>query len=171
MSLLLLLYSQISSLLFSISLSQSAIAEASYRSLVQKGGSSDKIPTGWKILGLTEEAATDIYNQEMKSGFQTQREKVYGQGDGKYNKKGQRIDDDGALMDDDDIAEEERAKEFGGDEEEDEAPASNAYECGNCGFTLFIAEGRNQKFFGSGFVCPTCGASKDEFSPLEIDED
>lgn len=36
-------------------------------------------------------------------------------------------------------------------------------ECGNCGHTMFIAQGREEKFFGESFTCPSCNAPKDQF--------
>ena len=52
---------------------------------------------------------------------------------------------------------------------ENETPSLTigAYECGNCGYTLFVAAGREAKFFGTGFVCPECGAKRDEFKEVE----
>ena len=40
---------------------------------------------------------------------------------------------------------------------------AHEYECGSCGYTLFPAPGREDKFFGPGFKCPQCGAPKSEF--------
>ena len=40
-------------------------------------------------------------------------------------------------------------------------------ECGECGYTLFIAAGREGKFFGDSYKCPECGAPKSKFT---IDE-
>ena len=40
-------------------------------------------------------------------------------------------------------------------------------ECDECGYTLFIAAGREGKFFGNNYKCPTCGAPKSKFT---IDE-
>jgi len=36
-------------------------------------------------------------------------------------------------------------------------------ECGECGYTLFIAAGREGKFFGDSYKCPSCGAPKSKF--------
>lgn len=33
----------------------------------------------------------------------------------------------------------------------------------DCGYTLFVAAGREDKFFPDGFTCPECGVGKDEF--------
>ena len=40
-------------------------------------------------------------------------------------------------------------------------------ECEECGYTLFIAAGREGKFFGDSYKCPECGAPKSKF---KIDE-
>lgn len=154
--------------LFNILLSaslQSAIGEAAYRSLVQKSGKSNKIPDGWKVLGLTQDVAVDIYKEEKETGFKTAQEEIYGGGNERYNKKGQRIDEKGFVIEERDIEANERAKERG---ETDEATStSGAFECGNCGYTLFVAKGREAKFFGVGFKCPQCGAEKDQFKTVE----
>lgn len=47
------------------------------------------------------------------------------------------------------------------------APEGNAalvVECTSCGYTLFVAKGREAKFFGPTFKCPECGATKETFS-------
>lgn len=34
----------------------------------------------------------------------------------------------------------------------------------DCGYTLFVAAGREEKFFPDGFTCPECSAPKDQFN-------
>lgn len=46
----------------------------------------------------------------------------------------------------------------------------HAYQCTQCGYTMFPAAGREFKFYGADFVCPTCGAPKDKFVDLNADE-
>lgn len=48
--------------------------------------------------------------------------------------------------------------------------AVHAYQCSDCGYTLFPAAGREFKFYGDDFVCPACGAPKDRFVDLNTDE-
>lgn len=45
----------------------------------------------------------------------------------------------------------------------------HAYQCSDCGYTLFPAAGREFKFYGDDFVCPACGAPKDKFVDLNAD--
>lgn len=39
----------------------------------------------------------------------------------------------------------------------------HAYQCTQCGYTMFPAAGREFKFYGDDFVCPSCGAPKEKF--------
>ena len=137
--------------------------EAAYRTTVQAGGKKQKkLTPGWEILGLTKESATRIFEEEAKEGFVSARETMYGGQTQKYDKKGRPIDKEGKLKNPEDAE---------GDEDDDKSPPSNVYQCGNCGYTLFIAKGREFKFYGDDFKCPECGAEKDKFQPADIEED
>jgi rubrerythrin len=145
-----------------------AIGEAAYRSAVQSGGKNqNKLTPGWELLGLDKETATLIYVEEGGRGFKTDLESMYGNQNQQYNKKGQKVDASGKLVDEKDIAE---AKASGDDVSAEDDP-NNIYECGNCGFTIFIAQGRESKFYGAGFACPECGATKDQFKGRIIEEE
>lgn len=141
-----------------------AIAEAAYRSTVLAGGKNQsQLTAGWQLLGLDKENATRIFNEQKEEGFISDRETMYGGQTRKYDKKGNLIDDEGKLTNPEDAIV---------DEEEDvQDSTSNIYECGNCGFTLFVAEGRESKFYGSDFKCPECGAPKKDFVGRDGDVD
>jgi rubredoxin len=142
-----------------------AMAEASYRATILAGGKKQKkLTVGWEVLGLEREVAQSMFDEEAKEGFISEREKMYGGQKRKYDKKGNQINEEGkledpenAIPDDDDAASDE--------------PVSNVHECGQCGFTIFVAQGREDKFFGSSFVCPECGAGKDQFKAGGDDDD
>jgi len=57
------------------------------------------------------------------------------------------------------------ADDAGAPDEEvvDRASGTHEFECTKCGYVLFPAAGREFKFFGEGFTCPGCGATKDDF--------
>ena len=150
-------------------LSRRAIGEAAYRAAVQAAGKNQKsLTVGWEVLGLDKETATQIFEEEAEVGFQSDRERMYGGQSQKYDKKGRPIDKEGKLTNEEDI----KAAEEEDEEDEVELPKSNVYECGECGYTLFIAKGREEKFFGPGFKCPECGAAKSKFQvPSDDDED
>lgn len=136
--------------------SQQAIAEASYRNTVQAGGRKQKNLTGgWEVLGLDRATAQRIFDEEAKEGFVSARETMYGGQAAKYDKKGRRLDEEGKVADPDEAGDDE--------EDEPEGPVSNVYECSDCGYTLFVAPGRETKFYGTDFKCPECGATKDKF--------
>jgi rubrerythrin len=138
-----------------------AIAEAAYRSAVLAGGKNQRsLTAGWEVLGLDRNVAERIFAEEQKEGFISDREAMYGGQTRKYDKHGRQIDDGGKL-----VNPEEADENLDGDEEEEELVSSgtNVFECGECGFTLFVAPGRESKFYGSGFKCPECGAPKKKF--------
>lgn len=139
------------------------MAEAAYKTAVLAGGKNQKsLTVGWEVLGLDKEAATRIFEEEAEDGFLSEREKMYGGQSRKYDKSGNLVDKDGKSLDPD------AAKKV---EEEVKTPDSNVYECSECGYTLFIAKGREFKFYGEGFTCPECGAGKDKFEAKDIDID
>jgi rubredoxin len=145
-----------------VEISQQAMAEAAYKSAVLAGGKNQETLTvGWEVLGLDKDTATRIFEEEAKDGFVSDRVKMYGGQTTKYDSKGNIIDKEGTLVDPENAIE-------GSD---DDAPTSNVYECSNCGYTLFVAKGRESKFYGEGFTCPECGAKKDKFKPKDIEED
>lgn len=144
-----------------------AIGEAAYRSCVQLAGKNQKkLTSGWELLGLDKATATYIFEEEGNKGFMSDTEKMYGNQNQMYDKKGRKIDAEGNLTDEKDKAD---AVASGEDQAEDDP--NNIYECGNCGFTIFIAQGRESKFYGTGFQCPECGATKDQFKGRIIEEE
>mmetsp|Transcript_14694 Transcript_14694/g.20981 ORF Transcript_14694/g.20981 Transcript_14694/m.20981 type:complete len:483 (+) Transcript_14694:150-1598(+) len=135
--------------------SQKAMGEAAYRAAVAVAGKDQtELTIGWEVLGLDKATATDIWSEVAKEGFVSEREAKYGSANQKYDEKGRALDKDGKLK---------NPEEAGDDEDEQETPTGNVFECGECGFTLFIAEGRDFKFYGADFKCPECGAEKDKF--------
>lgn len=122
------------------------MAEAAYKSTVQNAGKNQSgLVAGWEVLGLKKEDATRIWNECAKEGFVSDREKFY--------KQRTLMDEDGNPID-------EKAAVA---KKKDEV-TNGVFECGACGFTLFVATGRESKFYGSGFKCPECGAPKSKFS-------
>merc|ERR1711935_296132 len=119
------------------------------------------LTVGWEVLGLERDTAARIFLEGKREGFITDREKMYGGQSTKYDDKGNKLDKDGDLEDPENA--------IGGDE--DDKPTSNVMGCQDCGYTLFIAKGRESKFFGEGFTCPECGSPKDRFQPKDMDED
>eukprot|EP00566_Odontella_aurita_P001261 CAMPEP_0113542326 /NCGR_PEP_ID=MMETSP0015_2-20120614/9544_1 /TAXON_ID=2838 /ORGANISM="Odontella" /LENGTH=551 /DNA_ID=CAMNT_0000442369 /DNA_START=292 /DNA_END=1947 /DNA_ORIENTATION=- /assembly_acc=CAM_ASM_000160 len=170
--------------------SQKAMAEAAYRDAVTKAGKDqDDLTVGWEVLGLDKETAERIFDEERDAGFVSSKEAKYSRAKLKYDDKGRRVDAAGKVViegdergeegdsaktpeaaneDNDEVSEDKPKGAWeGGDDEDDgeggDQQVANVYECGNCGYTLFVAEGRDHKFFGSGFTCPECGADKDKF--------
>jgi rubredoxin len=143
------------------------MAEASYRATILAGGKNQKkLTVGWEVLGLDREVAQRMWDEEAKIGFISEREAMYGGQKRKYDKKGNQLDAEGKLADPENAIP---------DDDTDDAPAdgpvSNVHECSQCGFTLFVAQGREDKFFGASFKCPECGAAKDQFNARDDSDD
>ncbi len=143
--------------------SQIAMGEAAYRAAVAAGGKNQsELTIGWEVLGLDEETATQIFKEVAKEGFLSSREAKYGSAYKiKYDSKGRVLDDEGKL---------ENPDEADDDVKDDSTPSGNVQECTECGYTLFVAQGRDFKFFGSDFKCPECGAPKDKFKAVDTTE-
>ena len=87
---------------------------------------------------------------------------MYGGQTRKYDRAGRQVKEDGKLVNPEEATPDDSSK--------GNSATSNVYECGNCGFTLFVAAGRETKFFGDNFTCPECGAAKTEFKARDTDE-
>jgi len=147
--------------------SQIAMGEAAYRSAVAKGGKleegeEDELTLGWEVLGLTREVAVGIYYGVKDDGFRSEREMKYDALDEgtTFDKNGRRVKADGELENPDEATPDDGEED---DDSGDDSPTGSVYECGKCGFTMFIAQGRDFKFFGDDFKCSECGAGKDQF--------
>jgi rubredoxin len=128
--------------------------------VLNAGKNQKKLTPGWEDLGLDRDAAQHIFDEQAKEGFISERVAMYGGQTTKYDKKGRIIDKQGKLVNPEDDDADAPARTGSG-------AISNVYECGECGYTLFVAKGRESKFFGEGFKCPECGAAKKEFKPVE----
>ena len=134
------------------------MAEAAYKTNVLAAGKSQNALTpGWEVLGLQKDVAQRIWDEAAKEGFITEREALYSGQRTKYDKHGNKIDEEGK------VADPENANTSSKDDSASE-PVSGVFECGKCGFTLFVATGRESKFYGSNFKCPECGAPKSDFN-------
>jgi len=148
--------------------SQTAMGEAAYRHAVQETMGKNKnlstLVIGWEVLGLTKETATRIWEDEKEEGFVSDIQTMYGGQTTKYDKKGNILDQEGNLAD----PENADVTENDDDDDSTSAASGNVFECEGCGFTLFIAKGRDFKFYGDDFKCSECGAGKDQFVSKNI---
>uniref|UniRef100_A0A7S2WQG7 Rubredoxin-like domain-containing protein n=1 Tax=Eucampia antarctica TaxID=49252 RepID=A0A7S2WQG7_9STRA len=143
--------------------SQIAMGEAAYRTAVAAAGKKqESLTVGWEVLGLDEETATTIFNEVAKIGFKTGREVKYGSGNQQYDSKGRRLEKTGKLENPEEATDDDDKE----DDDDENTPTGSVFECGGCGYTLFIAKGRDFKFFSDTFECPECGAKKDKFVGL-----
>ncbi|KAG5185572.1 hypothetical protein JKP88DRAFT_194413 [Tribonema minus] len=116
-----------------------SIAEQALRDSAHASG---ELPEGWELLGMSEAQARETLGE--------------GGGEAMYAKLVKEAKDRDAATE----AAKGGAGRGGGSSEEGTA---RAFECGSCGYTLYVAKGREWKFFGDDFKCPECGASKGKF--------
>ncbi|GMH78605.1 hypothetical protein TrST_g14229 [Triparma strigata] len=157
-----------------VSVAQKTMASTAYKTHCVSCGPSETLTSGWDVLGLSEEDAQEIYNEVVSNDFVSDAENYY-----KYQSVVPDYDEDGNLVqegfkDPEDpykgMTESQKAArglldQQGKPKEPEKEPDSGVkiFECGNCGYTLFPAKGREEKFFPDGFKCPECSAEKSEF--------
>lgn len=170
---------------------QKDMAESAYRDAVAEAGPGQtKITEGWKVLGLSKDTATEIFEVTESLGFLS-RDELWAKEERDLIQKGinaearlreelrNSVDKDGNLIDKDAdvdpdklLTDEDFDRVDDDDDEGDDGPQSGgAKECGECGYTLFIAAGREGRFFSSAFACPKCGAGKDKFKHIDVEID
>jgi len=131
--------------------SQTLMGESAYRAVVEDAGEKQtSLTTGWEILGIKKKRATEIWKSVLTEEFVEEDVKEEDSYESLVSAE---------EREDFKKREEEKKKV----EETETTSTDNARECGDCGFTLFIAKGREFKFYGDSFKCPECGASKDKF--------
>jgi len=168
---------------------QTDMAESAYRdSVAEAGPGQTKMTEGWKVLGLDKETATKIFEDTKALGFLSRNElwkkeeediareqyeaeqRAREELKNSVDKDGNLIDPDADDIDPDKLIKDEDLDRDDEDDEGDASPSTGgAKECGNCGYTMFIAKGREGKFFSSSFKCPECGAARDQFKDVDIE--
>jgi len=163
-----------------VSTLQRAMLENLYRDMVEAPGYADDAET-LAILGLTSAEATRL-KEEVEEKKLAAAEAEQAEVDER-----RRADQLQAAI--------ERASELGSmptratatateeeEDDDDDAPAGDAapadgtheYECTKCGYTMYPAAGREFKFYGADFKCPTCGTGKEDFVDnglVDVDDD
>ena len=134
----------------------------------KKHADQTKLPKGWKTLGLDEETATAIFEEQKKAGFlnplQYQRKQDATEKEAMKTAEKENMEkmiEEYGLM-----AALNKNDEYDPDKDYDkdyENKDGQTRRCRNCGYTLFIAAGREHKFFGEGYKCPECGEGRDQF--------
>merc|ERR1712238_289642 len=86
------------------------------------------------------------------------------------DKDGNVIDPDSEIDSDKRITDEDLNKGDDGNTGDSNPISGGAKECTKCGYTMFIAAGREGKFFPSGFTCPECGVGRNQFKDIDIEQ-
>ncbi|GMI51062.1 hypothetical protein TeGR_g11053, partial [Tetraparma gracilis] len=152
---------------------QQTMAASAYKAMVVAAGDAEGLVDGWAELGMTEEQALDVAEDAKEQGFKSDALDYYYQGPPtEYDDNGNEVHES-VKKDDDpyaDLTESQRAARglpkagaAPAPKKPEPAEGTSAYECGECGYTLFPAAGREEKFYGPDFTCPNCNAGKDKF--------
>ena len=182
-----------------VDVSQKSMGETAYKAAVVARGKEraeeEGLTVGWDVLGLDQATATSIFDEVMGGDFESDALSYY-----KYQSDSPEYDEHGNLAIDSPFDEGKKEEDYYADLSESmkmarglidkdgkrlydaqgrikktpattPVPGTAVYECGNCGYTLFPAKGREFKFFPDDYKCPECGASKDQFSNRNDDEE
>ncbi|CAM9407966.1 unnamed protein product, partial [Hapterophycus canaliculatus] len=146
------------------------MAESALKAAIEAVPDGEMLESGWEELGMDDQwaarVATDLADDEQPVG-----------GIDFYKTGGPATNDAEsdpvaakalAAME----ADIEEKKTEPQDEKEPEAEGSaKSYECQVCSYKMFVAKGREFKFFGDDFKCPECGAGKNKFTEADMDDD
>jgi len=149
---------------------QKEIGAAGYRdAIAEKGEGQTKPLKGWEWVGLSKEEATKIFEETRDMGYLGAQEyNIKLQEDARVERMKDEMERKWLAelkLENPDI-DLENPPEFVEDKNE-VAKGETIKECTKCGYVLFIAKGREGKFFSAGFKCPQCGAPKDKFKDLD----
>mmetsp|Transcript_16588 Transcript_16588/g.23446 ORF Transcript_16588/g.23446 Transcript_16588/m.23446 type:complete len:425 (+) Transcript_16588:82-1356(+) len=131
-----------------VTAAQTAMAEQAIR---ESAGDGDELPEGYELLGVSEERCKEILAEMKESSIENLKA---------MEKEEESERQTEALL-------EKNAKEK---VKENEGTNKNnvAYECEKCGYTLFVAKGREWKFFAESYKCPECGAGRAHFVEKQV---
>ncbi len=168
----------------SVRVTQRTITVQAYKMLVQQRRMEGALPSDDEaaVLGVKPEIAAEIL-EEMEGGQGIDRDLRPPESSALDPRskedieaaRQKEIDDLKARVqadegDDFEMKDDPFADDDSGAGAQDESPGK-VVECGECGFTLLIAKGREFKFFGKNFKCPECGAAKSKFTEIDADGD
>lgn len=150
-----------------IDILQNSLTEQAYKEILDAAGGPEKgLQPGFQTLGMSKgdaEACVAKLVEENRiaaeeaariAAEKAEEEKILKIREKKWSKEGEKKKDETKASDDDAEGEGKPSKVEDG---------AHEYECTKCGFTLFVAKGREFKFYGDDFKCTQCGAGKESF--------
>ncbi|CAM9390517.1 unnamed protein product [Ectocarpus sp. 12 AP-2014] len=146
------------------------MAESALRAAISDVPEGEMLESGWEELGMDDQwaarVATDMVdNDDPAGGLDFYKTGGPPTGDAESDPDAAKAL---AAMEEDMAAKKTEPQ----DEKEPEAEGTaKAYECTVCGYKMFVAKGREFKFFGDDFKCPECGAGKNKFLESSMDDD
>eukprot|EP00904_Undaria_pinnatifida_P004391 jgi/Undpi1/13953/HiC_scaffold_9.g03604.m1 len=146
------------------------MAESAFQSTMEALPDDQVMESGWEELGISDERAAEIATAMVEDDSPSTGIDFYKTGGTPTNDEESDPEAAQILKQLEDEMEEKKTEPQ--DEKEPEAEGTAmSYECQVCGYKMFVAKGREFKFFGDGFKCPECGAGKNKFTESEMGED
>lgn len=143
-----------------------ALAEALPESVQDLEGAKEAITEEGRLLGFSEEEAMVIFDELLEEERRVAAEDTEDDEEEANEARTKLLE---SIKGENSEKEEEGPGAFG--PEDDQSASAKGVgkggiiaECESCKFTLFVAKGREEKFFGDGFKCPECGAPRDSFN-------
>jgi rubrerythrin len=146
----------------------SDVGEQAYKEAISDGGKGQtKLTEGWKVLGLSKETATRIFEEKKARGFLNFDEEIAWEEQDRIAREAAReaefrqkmanaFDEEGNVINDDE--DEEEVKDFG---------PGRKKECLSCGKVVEIFDDNpDDPWNNRNFVCPGCGGPKSNFKSI-----
>mmetsp|Transcript_30541 Transcript_30541/g.64349 ORF Transcript_30541/g.64349 Transcript_30541/m.64349 type:complete len:501 (+) Transcript_30541:108-1610(+) len=149
---------------------QEVIGETAYRfSFDEKAKDQEKLPVGWKVLGLSEEKASQIFEEQKENGFLKPFEynKKIDKDFKEYSEKKERERWDKLVSEIGYIEASKIDDSYDPDIDYDaiyDNKKGQVRRCQNCGHMLFLSAGVDHEFYtNEDYKCPECGAERKQF--------
>jgi len=149
---------------------QKTLTEQAYRDVVTAaGGPHEGLQPGFEVLGLSQGEAQGVLNtmlEELRleeeeaariAAEKAEEERVLKIREAAWKGNAGEVKTHGETEEDREARKKKVRKE------PERAEGTHEYECTQCGYTLFVAKGREFKFFGDDYKCVQCGAGKKYF--------
>mmetsp|Transcript_65554 Transcript_65554/g.136540 ORF Transcript_65554/g.136540 Transcript_65554/m.136540 type:complete len:335 (+) Transcript_65554:40-1044(+) len=147
---------------------QKTLTEEAYKAVIEGAGGCDAgLQPGFEVLGLTQAEAQGVVDGMLEekrvaaeeaariAAEKAEEERVLN------IRKAAWEGNQGGVKTHGETDEDREAKKK--KKEPERGEGTHEYECTLCGYTLFVARGREFKFFGDDFKCAQCGAGKSYF--------
>jgi len=155
---------------------QKTLTEQAYKDvLAAAGGPEEGLQPGFEVLGLTQAEAQTVVDGLLEEKRLAEEEAARIAAEKAEEERVLKIREaawkgmQGEVKTHGETEEDREARKKKAKKEPERAEGTHEYECTMCGYTLFVARGREFKFFGDDYKCPQCGADKKYFKDNAVE--